>query len=256
MDLIDTTTACEGSPTSFFFTGARPQVAAVVLSGGTGSRLGAADGKQLLQVAGRPLMSWCIEAFDKAVLIDHIVVVCPADRLEQMRCEAIEPLNLSTPVSFAVSGDTRQASELAGIEAVPQSCSYVAIHDGARPLIAAEAVDNAIGNLLAHNDWDGVVFGQPSIDTLKLVDAQGVIESTPDRSLYWTVQTPQIFKRSVMIAAQESAAREGFLGTDDSSLVERAGGKVVCFKSSRDNIKVTVPEDLDLVEALLKARLR
>lgn len=227
---------------------------AVVLSGGSGSRLGAAGGKQLLQVAGRPLMSWCLQAFDQAKSISHMVVVCPEGRTAEVAAQAVEPFGFSTPVSFAAAGSTRQASELAGILAAPASCAYVAIHDGARPLVRAADVDAALALLAAEPKLDGLVFGQPSIDTLKIVGTDGHIEETPDRARYWTVQTPQVFKRKVMIAAQESAAQEGFLGTDDASLVERAGGCVRCFGASRDNIKVTVPEDLPLVEALLRAR--
>ena len=186
---------------------------AVIAAGGSGSRLGHAGGKQLLEVAGLPLVSWALRAFDQAASIGHIVIVCPQDRCDEMRACALDPLDLATPVSFAWSGPTRQASTRAGVEAVPASCDIVAIHDGARPLV------------------------------------------TPDRARFWTVQTPQVFPVDVMLKAFDAAEQEEFAGTDDASLVERMGCRVALFPAPRDNVKVTVPEDVPLVEALLRARL-
>lgn len=229
-------------------------VCAIIVSGGTGSWFGNPGGKQLMEVAGRPLMSWAIEAFDRAATIGHIVVVCPSERRDDVRCLAIEPFGFSTPITFADAGATRQASTHAGLEATPEGFTYVAIHDGARPLIAPETIDAAARELMGNGELDGIVCGQPSIDTLKIVDEQGEIESTPDRSKFWTVQTPQIFTVKALRYAERVTEVMGFEGTDDASLVEQAGGIVRCFEAPRDNVKVTVPEDLPLVEALLRTR--
>lgn len=227
---------------------------AVIAAGGSGSRLGHAGGKQLLEVAGLPLVSWALRAFDQAASIGHIVIVCPRDRCDEMRACALDPLDLATPVSFAWSGPTRQASTRAGVEAVPASCDIVAIHDGARPLVTPDLIDRAVAELV-RGGADGLVCGQPSVDTLKEVDGSGFIAGTPDRARFWTVQTPQVFPVGVMLKAFDAAEQEGFAGTDDASLVERLGCRVVLFPSPRDNVKVTVPEDVPLVEALLRARL-
>ena len=229
-------------------------VCAIIVSGGTGSRFGNPGGKQLMEVAGRPLMSWAIEAFDRAATIGHIVVVCPSERRDDVRRLAIEPFGFSTPITFADAGATRQASTHAGLEATPEGFTYVAIHDGARPLIAPETIDAAARELMGNGELDGIVCGQPSIDTLKIVDEQGEIESTPDRSKFWTVQTPQTFTVKALRYAERVTEVMGFEGTDDASLVEQAGGIVRCFEAPRDNVKVTVPEDLPLVEALLRTR--
>ena len=229
-------------------------VCAVVVAGGCGSRFGNPGGKQLVNVAGRPLMTWSIMAFDRSVFVRHIVVVCPAEREAEMRRQAIEPFAFKTSISFATAGATRQDSTRAGVEAVPEGFSYVAIHDGARPLITTEAIDNAIESLLGDPALDGVVCGQPAIDTLKIVDGDDIRE-TPPRSMYWAAQTPQIFKVASMRRAHEAAIAEGFVGTDDSSLVERMGGTVRCVQSPRDNLKVTVPEDLRPVTAILLGRM-
>ena len=124
-------------------------VCAVVVAGGSGQRFGNPGGKQLVNVAGRPLMSWSIRAFDRSNKVGHIVVVCPAERRAEMRRLAIDPFDYDTPISFADAGDTRQDSTRAGVHAVPAGFEYVAIHDGARPLITTEAIDHAIDVLVA-----------------------------------------------------------------------------------------------------------
>ncbi len=229
-------------------------VCAVILSGGSGSRFGNPGGKQLVNVAGRPMMTWSIMAFDRSCLVGHIVVVCPHERRAEMRRVAIDPFELKTPITFADAGETRQDSTRSGVEAVPLGFACVAIHDGARPLITTEAIDHAVSALMHDRALDGVVCGQPAIDTLKIVDGDR-IESTPPRSLYWAAQTPQIFSVDVMRRAHAAALADGFVGTDDSSLVERIGGVVRCVESPRDNLKVTVPEDLPPVTAILHGRM-
>ena len=140
------------------------------------------------------------------------------------------------------------------MHAVPAGFEYVAIHDGARPLITTESIDHAIDVLVGDRSLDGVVCGQPAIDTLKIVDGDNIVE-TPPRELYWAAQTPQIFSVDAMKRAHAAAIAEGFIGTDDSSLVERMGGCVRCVQSPRDNLKVTVPEDLRPVTAILLGRM-
>ena len=157
-------------------------VCAVVVAGGSGQRFGNPGGKQLVNVAGRPLMSWSIRAFDRSDKVGHIVVVCPAERRAEMRRLAIDPFDYDTPISFADAGDTRQDSTRAGVHAVPAGFEYVAIHDGARPLITTEAIDHAIDVLVGDRSLDGVVCGQPAIDTLKIVDVDNIVE-TPPREL-------------------------------------------------------------------------
>ena len=128
---------------------------AVVVAGGSGQRFGNPGGKQLVNVAGRPLMSWSIRAFDRSDKVGHIVVVCPAERRAEMRRLAISPFDYDTPISFADAGDTRQDSTRAGVHAVPAGFEYVAIHDGARPLITTEAIDHAIDVLVGDRSLDG-----------------------------------------------------------------------------------------------------
>ena len=122
-------------------------VCAVVVAGGCGARFGNPGGKQLVNVAGKPLMTWSIRAFDRSAFVSHIVVVCPAEKMDEMRRQAIDPYNFATPITFAEAGKTRQDSTRSGVEAVPAGYEYVAIHDAARPLITAEVIDRAICSL-------------------------------------------------------------------------------------------------------------
>ena len=230
-------------------------VCAVVVAGGSGQRFGNPGGKQLVNVACRPLMSWSIRAFDRSDKVGHIVVVCPAERRAEMRRLAIDPFDYDTPISFADAGDTRQDSTRAGVHAVPAGFEYVAIHDGARPLITTEAIDHAIDVLVSDRSLDGVVCGQPAIDTLKIVE-NGIIQGTPDRSVFWNAQTPQIFRAGIYRRAHAAALSDGFVGTDDSSLIERLGGRVMVVEGKRDNIKLTVPEDYLIISAAVRQALR
>ena len=228
---------------------------AIVVAGGTGERLGLEAGKQLACVAGRPVLSWTVAALTAAPQIGLVVVVCHPDRIDEYRSVAVDPLGLTVPVILTAGGATRQESVASGLAAVPEDAEVVVVHDGARPLITPALVAETLLALERAPEAAGVVVGQPSVDTLKLVEG-GRILSTPDRERYWTVQTPQVFRARELRAAHTAASADGFLGTDDSSLVERAGGVVLLVEGPRDNIKVTVAEDIALAEAALRFRER
>lgn len=230
-----------------------PSVAAIVVAGGSGERLGRAGGKQLAVVAGLPVLSWTVKALAEAPEVDLIVVAVDPERVVHYRDTAIDPLGLTVPVVVVAGGESRQESVAAGLAAVPGSVETVLVQDGARPLLTPSLVSEVLAVLGADTDAVGAVVGHPSFDTLKLVEGRAIV-STPDRSTFWAVQTPQVFRADALCDAYARATAEGFLGTDDSSLVERAGGRVVLMEGPRDNIKVTVPEDLALVEAVLLRR--
>lgn len=229
------------------------RVAAIVCAGGSGERLGMAGGKQLALVAGRPVLAWTIKALDAAEEVDHIVVVCPSARVDEYRTVAVDPVAPSTPVTFAPSGSSRQESVASGVAAAPVEAELLLVHDGARPLVTPETVASTIDALAANPAAAGAVVGQPAIDTLKIAD-HNIVTETPDRSRYWTVQTPQTFRAQVLRDAHALAVADGFAGTDDAELVEHAGGRVLLVEGPRDNIKITVAEDIALVEAALAFR--
>lgn len=228
------------------------QTAAIIVAGGTGERLGRAGGKQLAAVLGRPLLSWTLAAFDAAPDVDLIVLVCHPQRVDEFRQEAVEPTVTLTPVLFAPGGDSRQASVANGLAQLPDDVATVLVHDGARPLVTPRLIGQSLA-AYRESGADGVVVGHPSIDTLKIVEG-GSVQETPDRSRYWAIQTPQVFGVPSLLSAYEAAFANQWQGTDDASLVERNGGRVAVFEGPRDNIKVTVAEDLLLVEAALRYR--
>lgn len=227
------------------------RAAAIIVAGGSGDRFGASGGKQLAMVAGLPVLSHTLRAFDLATTVGLLVIVCHPDRLREFRSDAVDPLGLRTPWTLVAGGSSRTDSVRNGLEAVDFEWPYVMVHDGARPLILPQTIDEALRALREKSECQGVVVGHPSYDTIKEVSASTIV-STPDRSRYWVVQTPQVFRARALRDAYEG----GMDGspTDDASLVEAAGGRVDVVEGPRDNIKVTVAEDLAIVEAVLRYR--
>lgn len=228
------------------------QRVAIAVAGGTGERFGVAGGKQLALVNGYPVLYWSLKALLAAGMFDVVIVVCHPDRLESCLHMAVEPLAPEVPVKIVAAGATRQESVMNGLAVLPDTTRLVAIHDGARPLVEPQTVQ-AVVMAAEGADVAGAVLGHPSVDTLK-VAREGRVVDTPDRSLFWAVQTPQVFKAEPLLAAYERAQAEGFSGTDDASIVEHAGGVVVLVEGPRDNIKITMPEDIVFAEAVLAAR--
>ena len=229
------------------------KTAAIILAGGTGERFGKEGGKHLVEIGGKPILTWSVEAFDAVGDIGLIVIVCPAERQGEYLSKAVDPFSFATPIVVAAAGSTRQESAFSGLELVPEEFEYVVMHDGARPLISADLIAHTIATLKGNIDADGAVVAHPAIDTLKVVE-NGVIVGTPDRSVFWNAQTPQVFRAGIYRRAHASALSDGFVGTDDSSLIERLGGRVLVVEGKRDNIKLTVPEDYLMLVAAVRER--
>jgi len=233
------------------------RIGVVIAAGGTGSRFGRAEGKQFALLMGRPMVAWAVEPFASLAGVVEIVVVC-----HPRHCDAYaRQLGATPPPGVAIQvlggGDSRQASVARGLEALTPECDLVIVHDGARPLLQRALAQKAVDTLLADEDAAGAIVGHPSVDTLKRVgvrDGGWRVLDTPDRTQFWAVQTPQVFRAPALRAAHRSAAEDGFEGTDDSSLVERSGGVVLMVEGPRDNLKVTHAEDLAIAEAVLRVR--
>ena len=226
--------------------------AAIVLAGGSGERFGREGGKQLVEIAGKPVLTRSIEVMDCVGDIGLIVVVCPEERQAEYIARAIDPYDFATPIVMANAGSIRQESAFNGLELVPDDFEYIVLHDGARPLVSVGLVEHAINTVKGNFDADGAVVGHPSVDTLKVVE-DGVVVGTPDRSVFWNAQTPQVFRAGVYRRAHAAALSEGFVGTDDSSLIERLGGRILMVQGKRDNLKLTVPEDYRIISAAVRA---
>ncbi|MCL4078508.1 2-C-methyl-D-erythritol 4-phosphate cytidylyltransferase [Coriobacteriia bacterium Es71-Z0120] len=225
------------------------RVAAIVAAAGSGERFGRAGGKQLAPLAGATVLEHAVRPLAACRRIEAVVVVAnPADVDTVAALLAREP----KVVRVVAGGATRQESVMRGLDALPAGVDVVVVHDGARPLLAADTVDAVLDAL--DEGSDAVIVGHPSYDTVKSVGPDGIVERTEDRERLWLVQTPQVFRAQTLRTALEGAARTGVTGTDDAALVEASGGRVRVVRGSRDNVKVTVPEDLVLAEAVLRAR--
>jgi 2-C-methyl-D-erythritol 4-phosphate cytidylyltransferase len=225
-------------------------VAALVVAAGRGERLGHALPKAFAPLAGRPLLLRALEAMAAVAAIDLVVpVVSAADRPSW---RALEPeLSGIAKLAPAVDGGAeRQDSVRAGVEALPDDVSLVAIHDAARPLVRPEAVERVIA---AARREGAAILALPVRDTVKRVQGGRILE-TPARSELWAAQTPQVFRIALLREALAKARAEGFVGTDDAQIVERLGVSVAVVEGDPANLKITHPEDLDAAEQWLRAR--
>ena len=232
---------------------ASPRLGLILAAGGSGTRFGRAEGKQLALLRSRAVLAWSAAAFAHLVELTAVALVVHPDRLDEYAAHVRPLLREGVALLVAAGGETRQESVAAGLAALPTSCDFIAVHDGARPLVGPELVSSAFAELAADETAEGLVVGHPAVDTLKHVK-DGIVVATPDRTLFWAIQTPQIFRAAALRLAYERAAVDGFTGTDDSALVERLGGRVIAFEGPRDNIKVTHAEDLLIAEAILASR--
>lgn len=233
----------------------KPDTSAIIAAAGTGERFGDPVGKQFVDLCGLPLAAWSILACDAAPSVGELVIICLPERRQDMEERVLARLPLTKPVRFADGAPVRQASCLAGVRATSPKFEFVAFQDAARPLTTTEVLEGGLALLRSDPDLDCVVCGQPAVDTLKDCDGD-VVMATPDRSRFWQAQTPQIMRRQTALVAHEEAAAAGVVATDDSSLVERLGGRIRCFSTGWGNIKVTVPEDLLMARAIMEDRLR
>ena len=225
-------------------------VNAVVLAAGKGRRLAAGLSKAYVPIAGRPLVLRTLDRIFAARAVHTVVLVVAAGEIAH--CESLlrsDPALRDQRWLLQAGGVTRQQSAMLGLACVGSDCDIVVIHDGARPFVSASLIDRSIE---AAAEKDAVVVGLPVRDTIKRVSAEGWVQSTAERSGLWEIQTPQTFKRELIVAAHERAELEGVQVTDDAMVVERCGVPVWVLEGERTNIKITVPEDVSLAEMLVR----
>ncbi len=211
-----------------------------------------------MPLAGRRIVEWSVAAFRASESVRSIVVACPPGRVHDLTGD---------DVGVVDGGATRAQSVANALEAV--DTDLVAIHDAARPLVTSELIEGVVATLLADPDADGAIAACPVADTIKRIaprpgrnvfsmhekeEALRPIEATVDRSLLWAAQTPQVFRTEALRAAQAAAGERAAAPTDESMLVEAAGGRVLIHPAPPENLKVTTPLDLKLAELLLARR--
>ncbi len=222
----------------------------LIACAGSGRRMGAERNKLLLEVAGRPVLAWTLEAALACDDIRWIGIV--GQPIDQAAIEGlVAAVNPDRPVVWIQGGDTRQESVSNGLAALPQTASSVLIHDGARCLVDPDLINRCAQAVAA---GAAVIAAAPVTDTIKRVDGDGVIQDTPDRSQLWGAQTPQGFPVQQLRDAHARAVAEGWSVTDDASLFERLGWAVQVIEASPSNIKITTPFDLTVAAAVLAGR--
>jgi 2-C-methyl-D-erythritol 4-phosphate cytidylyltransferase len=222
----------------------------LIAAAGSGRRMGASGNKLLLEVAGRPVLAWTLEAALATPVIRWIGIVGqPQD--ETAITAIVAAAVPDRPVRWIVGGETRQESVSRGLAALPPEAEGVLIHDGARCLVEPELLERCAAAVEAGR---AVIAATPVTDTIKQVDAEGTITATPDRAGLWAAQTPQGFPVAQLRQAHARAGDEGWNVTDDAALFERLGWPVQVLQAPPSNIKLTTPFDLTVAEAVLAAR--
>ena len=225
---------------------ALPAVCAVIVAAGSSQRMGGQN-KLLLPLAGAPVLAHTLRAFEKCAAVRDIVLVCREQDIlpytELARSYGIGKLRTVTR-----GGDSRTVSVLAGLRAAPADVALVAVHDGARPLVSEAVITEAVCAAAEHGAAAPVV---PVKDSIKRI-ADGTIAADVPRDTLAAVQTPQVFRRELLLRALEDAARSGRSFTDDCAAVEAMGQAVQATHGSYENIKITTPEDILVAQALLQ----
>jgi len=245
-------------------------VTAIITAGGSGQRFGGSIPKQFQFLGGKPILARTIYAFDRSSIVSNIIISAPEEYLPNTR-EIVEFYGFNKVRAAVPGGPTRAASIYAALKefslnmtswgAVPYSAfklplhppqNIVLIHDGVRPFVS----DNLINAIVkATGTHHAAIAGIPLTDTVKEIDDNNQVVSTPDRKRLWRVQTPQGFTYDLISKAYAQGKKDGILhqATDDSMLVERIGAAVIMIEGEARNIKITTPEDMAFAEILVRA---
>ena len=224
-------------------------ITAIVLAGGSGKRMNSDTPKQYLMLEEKPLLYYSLKAFQNSV-VDEIIFVTKAGEEEYCRKEFVEQYGFTKVSAVVTGGKERYHSVFAGLQAI-QSCDYVMIHDGARPLLSIQMIAEVAE---AVKKYQACVVGMPVKDTIQITDETGVIVMTPKRSNVWQAQTPQAFAFAMVLDAYEKIVQESDIEvTDDAMVVGRYYDVPVhMVAGSYMNIKVTTPEDIQVAEIFLR----
>ena len=221
---------------------------AIILAGGSSSRFCSDTTKQLTFISGMPVIARTISVFDKCKFINEIIVVAKKDEMT-LYPDLKKKYGWKKVVKVVCGGGDRQQSVLNGFKAISDKSEFVYIHDGARCLITDKMIAKVGHEACMHG---AAIAAVPATDTVKIREKKSL--STPDRSKVWQAQTPQVFMTELYRAAAYSAKQNGFIATDDASLVEQLGFDIVPVDCGKDNIKITSPIDISIAEAILKFR--
>lgn len=221
---------------------------ALIVAGGSGQRYGGDTPKQYQVVAGRPLLSWTISRFEQATAVDQIAIVTAEEYLIYVNNCVVNPYGFTKVLKIVPGGATRAESVWRGIQSLPISTSYVAIHDAVRPLVKPSDIDRVVREAGLHR---AAILGRPVTDTIKR-SKEDMILATVDRTHLFLAETPQVFQYDLIKEAYSKCAKDKISITDDASAVERLGFSVRLVCPTGPNPKLTRPDDLSYITIMLE----
>ncbi|MGB3364544.1 MAG: 2-C-methyl-D-erythritol 4-phosphate cytidylyltransferase [Thermodesulfobacteriota bacterium] len=231
---------------------ANMKAAVIITAGGLGKRFGEGIDKlpkQFIPLSNKPIIAHSIQAFESSDFIKEIILVVPDNWIEYTKAQIVDQFDIKKVSKVIAGGAQRQDSVRKGLSSLLTKPDIVAVHDGVRPFITVDIIEEVITE--AANSG-GAIAAIPATDTIKQSSSEHIIEKTVARNKIWFAQTPQAFKHEILLEAFEKASEEGYLGTDEAELVERIGREVKLVLGSKNNMKITTPEDLELGELIIK----
>jgi 2-C-methyl-D-erythritol 4-phosphate cytidylyltransferase len=226
------------------------KASAIIVAAGSGVRLGKQEPKAFVKIGGRTMLSYSLAVIARVTEIDEIVITVPAGFETAARAE-VSGAGIEVPVKITVGGVERQDSVRIALALTSAESELVIVHDAARPSADADIFRRC---LECASRVGGAIAAMPVADTLKRVDSEGAIVETVVRAGIWQAQTPQAFRRALLVAAHAHAVDQKIAATDDADLVERHGGRVEVVEASSRNLKITTLADLAIAEAMLASR--
>ena len=222
-------------------------VCVIIPAGGQGTRMGRTVPKQFQSLRGKPILHYTLRTFQESGLISSLVLVVPEKELENARSDWLD----HPPVVKQViaGGQKRQDSVFNGYESLPSDTDIVLVHDGVRPFLSKEMIQETIN---VADKYGAAITAIPVHDTLKRVDDKGIVQCTVERDGLWRVQTPQAFRYGLLGEAFLKAKADAFYGTDEAALIEYLGQEVRVVDGSEWNLKITRPEDLVLGASIVE----
>ena len=227
------------------------KTSAIITAAGHGRRMGESRKKQFLMLGEVPIIVHTLKTFQDSASINEIILVVPDDKIDYCKQEIVNSYKFTKVKKIVTGGEKRQESVFNGLKSVSREMDLVAVHDGVRPFLSKSILENSIKKA---KEKGSVVVAIPVKDTLMKISDQGMVVGGQNRDSIWRIQTPQIFKKEILISAFEKALKDNFCGTDESTLVARLRIPVYVVNGSELNIKITTPEDIDLGESIMMAQ--
>ena len=220
-------------------------ISTLIPAAGEGSRMAMKVKKPYLTLAQKPILAHTIQRFEENSAVDEIFVIVNEADVEACQATVLAPYAFQKVQALVAGGASRQMSVYNGMCALSTDVDFVIVHDGVRPFVTNETI---FACLAAADEWGAAVAAVPVKETIKVANAAGFIAETPVRDRLWTVQTPQVFRKSLLEEAHRTAQERRYTATDDAALVEQLGAAVKLVQGQETNLKITTPVDLRIAE--------